>query len=47
MFVSAMYPLVTVIIPFYNDAYVPQAIESVLKQTYPQVELILVDDSSL
>ena len=43
---SAMHPLVTVIIPFYNDAYVPQAIESVLKQTYPHVELILVNDGS-
>ena len=40
-------PLVTVIIPSFNhENYVEEAIRSVLGQTYPNVELIVVDDSS-
>ncbi|MBN1315743.1 MAG: glycosyltransferase family 2 protein [Anaerolineales bacterium] len=40
-------PLVSVIIPAYNRAeYVLQAIWSVLEQTHPRCELILVDDGS-
>ncbi len=41
-----MYPKVSIIIPFYNCAYVDQAIRSALLQTYPNVEIILVDDGS-
>lgn len=43
---SVSNPWVSVIIPFYNCPYVAQAIESILKQTYPNVELIVVNDGS-
>jgi len=42
-----MKPLVSVIIPTYNRArYVCEAVESALKQTYPHLEIFVIDDGS-
>ena len=42
-----MSPLVSIIIPMYNSsAYVVDAVRSALSQTYPQIEVIVVDDGS-
>lgn len=40
-------PLVSIVVPAYNHAgFLGQAIESVLAQTHPRVELIVLDDGS-
>jgi glycosyltransferase involved in cell wall biosynthesis len=40
-------PLVSIVIPAYNHAgYLDEAIQSILDQDYPRVELIVLDDGS-
>ena len=40
-------PLITVIIPFYNDKdTIEQTVNSVLNQTFPAFELLIIDDGS-
>jgi glycosyltransferase involved in cell wall biosynthesis len=42
-----MKPLVSVCIPAYNNAaYIKDTIDSVLHQTYPNLELVICDDKS-
>ena len=40
-------PLVSVIMPAFNaEAYIKEAIQSILDQTYPNFELLICDDGS-
>ena len=41
------YPLISIIVPVYNiEEYLPRCVDSLQKQTYPQTEILLVDDGS-
>lgn len=39
--------VVSIIVPVYNvEAYLPECIDSLLGQTYPHLEVLLIDDGS-
>ena len=41
------YPLISIIVPVYNIMeYLPRCVESLRQQTYPNLEILLVDDGS-
>ena len=40
-------PIISVIMPFYNDKdYIQQTVNSVVNQTFPYFELLIIDDGS-
>jgi glycosyltransferase involved in cell wall biosynthesis len=39
-------PIVSVVLPVYNDIYLKEAVESILGQTFTSFELIIIDDGS-
>ena len=42
-----MEPLISVIVPIYNaEQYIDRCIKSILKQTYSNLEVLLIDDGS-
>lgn len=41
-----MEPIVSIVIPVFNDRLVVEAVESALNQTYKNIEVIVVDDGS-
>lgn len=42
-----MVPLVSIVMPAYNaEKYIGEAIESILKQTYTNIELVIIEDCS-
>jgi len=44
---SEQHPLVSVIIPSYrHERYIGEAIASIISQTYPAIELLIIDDAS-
>lgn len=41
------YPLISVIVPVYNvEQYLRQCLDSILNQTYPEIEVLLINDGS-
>ena len=41
------YPLVSVVIPVYNNvAWLEEAVESVIQQDYPNIEILVINDGS-
>ncbi len=44
---GAELPVISVVVPIYNvDEYLPQCIDSIINQSYRELEIILVDDGS-
>ena len=46
--VSKIEPLISIIVPVYNvEEYLDKCVESIMNQTYKNLEIILIDDGSL
>ena len=44
---TIIYPLISVVVPIYNmECYLPRCLDSIKKQSYPNLEVILVNDGS-
>lgn len=44
---SDKHPLISVVVPLYNhEKYIQETIDSLISQTYPNIELIVIDDGS-
>lgn len=44
---NVKYPLISVIVPVYNvESYLKKCVETIIKQTYTNLEILLVDDGS-
>lgn len=42
-----MHPLISIIIPYYNgEKYIQECLDSAFQQTYPNIEIVLVNDGS-
>ena len=40
-------PLISVVVPVYNiEAYLPHCLDSIMNQTYQNIEIVLMDDGS-
>ena len=45
--ISSMEPLISIVMPFYNDKeHIEQTVNSILNQTFPAYELLIIDDGS-
>jgi glycosyltransferase involved in cell wall biosynthesis len=43
---NRLQPLISILIPVYNDEHIIRCLNSVCKQTYKNIEIIIVDDGS-
>ena len=40
-------PLISILIPIYNvESYLPQCLDSIVQQTYKNLQIVLIDDGS-
>lgn len=43
-----MFPLISIVVPVYNsEKYLKRCVDSILGQSYKEIEVLLVDDGSI